>query len=61
MTAWYLLAPDTIDEMMAEVLARKRSLINAITDGQVHDEERVVDTVVRELRGRPYRHLRVVA
>ena len=34
-TAWYLLAPDTIDEMMAEVLARKRSLINAITDGQV--------------------------
>ena len=60
-TAWYLLAPDTIDEMMAEVLARKRNLINAITDGQVHDEERVVDTVVRELRGRPYRHLRVVA
>ena len=60
-TAWYLLAPDTIDEMMAAVLARKRSLIGAITDGQVLDEERVVDTVVRELRGRPYRHLRVVA
>jgi len=60
-TAWYLLAPDTIDEMMAEVLARKRSLIGAITDGKVHDEERVVDAIIRELRGRPYRHLRVVA
>ena len=60
-TAWYLLAPDTIDETMAELLERKRGLINAVTDGQVRDDERVVDAVVRELRGRPYRHLRVVA
>jgi SWI/SNF-related matrix-associated actin-dependent regulator of chromatin subfamily A-like protein 1 len=60
-TAWYLLAPDTIDETMAEVLERKRGLIDAVTDGQVRDEERLVDAVVRELRGRPYRHLRVVA
>jgi SWI/SNF-related matrix-associated actin-dependent regulator of chromatin subfamily A-like protein 1 len=60
-TAWYLLAPDTIDETMAQVLERKRSLIDAVTDGQVRDEERLVDAVVRELRGRPYRHLRVVA
>ena len=60
-TAWYLLAPDTIDETMAELLERKRSVINAVTDGQVHDGERLVDAVVRELRGRPYRHLRVVA
>jgi SWI/SNF-related matrix-associated actin-dependent regulator 1 of chromatin subfamily A len=60
-TAWYLLAPDTIDETMAELLERKRSLINAVTDGQVRDQERLVDAVVRELRGRPYRHLRVVA
>jgi SWI/SNF-related matrix-associated actin-dependent regulator 1 of chromatin subfamily A len=60
-TAWYLLAPDTIDETMAELLERKRSLIDAVTDGQVRDEERVVDAVVRELRGRPFRHLRVVA
>jgi SWI/SNF-related matrix-associated actin-dependent regulator of chromatin subfamily A-like protein 1 len=60
-TAWYLLAPDTIDETMAELLQRKRSLINAVTDGQVRDEERLVEAVVRELRGRPYRHLRVVA
>jgi SNF2 family DNA or RNA helicase len=60
-TAWYLLAADTIDETMAELLERKRTLINAVTDGQVRDEERLVDAVVRELRGRPYRHLRVVA
>jgi len=60
-TAWYLLAPNTIDETMAELLQRKRSLIDAVTDGRVHDEERLVDAVVRELRGRPFRHLRVVA
>jgi SWI/SNF-related matrix-associated actin-dependent regulator of chromatin subfamily A-like protein 1 len=60
-TAWYLLAPSTIDETMAELLQRKRSLIDAVTDGQVRDEERLVDAVVRELRGRPFRHLRVVA
>ncbi|MGH2846445.1 MAG: DEAD/DEAH box helicase [Thermoleophilaceae bacterium] len=60
-TAWYLLAPDTIDETMAELLERKRSLIDAVTDGQVRDEERLVDAVIRDLRGRPYRHLRVVA
>ena len=60
-TAYYLLAPDTIDETMAELLQRKRSLISAVTDGQVHDEERLVAAVVRELRAQPVRHLRVVA
>jgi SWI/SNF-related matrix-associated actin-dependent regulator 1 of chromatin subfamily A len=54
-TAWYLLAPNTIDESMAEVLERKRGLIDAVTDGQVRDEERLVDVVVRELRERPLR------
>jgi superfamily II DNA or RNA helicase len=60
-TAWYLLAPDTIDETMSAVLERKRSLIDAVTDGQVRDQERMVDFVVGELRRRPFRHLRVVA
>ncbi len=60
-TAWYLLAPDTIDETMAELLQRKRSLIDAVTDGQIRDETKLVDAVVQELRGRPFRHLRVVA
>ena len=35
--------------------------ILAITDGVVQSQERLVDAVVRELRGRPFRHLRVVA
>jgi SNF2 family DNA or RNA helicase len=60
-TAWYLLAPDTIDETMAELLQRKRGIIDAVTEGEVRDNERVVEAVARELRGRPYRHLRVVA
>jgi SWI/SNF-related matrix-associated actin-dependent regulator of chromatin subfamily A-like protein 1 len=60
-TAWYLLAPDTIDETMAELLQRKRSVIDAVTEGQVRDEERMVEAVIRELRGKPFRHLRVVA
>ena len=59
--AWYLLAPETIDETMAELLERKRTVIGAVTDGQVRDEERLVDAVIRELRGLPFRHLRVVA
>jgi SWI/SNF-related matrix-associated actin-dependent regulator of chromatin subfamily A-like protein 1 len=54
-TAWYLLAPNTIDESMAEVLERKRTLIDAVTDGQVRDEERLVDAVVQDLRERPLR------
>ena len=54
-TAWYLLAPNTIDESMAEVLERKRELIDAVTDGRVRDEERLVEAVVRDLRERPVR------
>ena len=60
-TAWYLLAPNTIDETMATLLQRKRALIDAVTDGQVRDQEPMVAAVVRELRARPFRHLRVVA
>jgi SWI/SNF-related matrix-associated actin-dependent regulator of chromatin subfamily A-like protein 1 len=52
-TAWYLLAPNTIDETMADVLDRKRGVIDAVTDGQVRDGERLVEAVVRELRDRP--------
>ncbi len=54
-TAWYLLAPNTIDESMASVLEQKRALIEAVTDGQVRTEERLVDAVVRDLRERPLR------
>jgi SNF2 family DNA or RNA helicase len=52
-TAWYLLAPNTIDETMAQILERKRGVISAVTEGQVRDEERLAEAVVRELRQRP--------
>ena len=43
------------------LLERKRAIIGAVTDGRPEDEESVVDALVRELRGEPYRHLRAVA
>jgi SWI/SNF-related matrix-associated actin-dependent regulator 1 of chromatin subfamily A len=57
----YLLAADTIDETIATLLERKRAVIGAVTDGREEDEEGVLDALVRELRGAPYRHLRVAA
>ena len=61
-TAWYLLAADTIDETMAELIQRKRGVIAAVTDGRRLDGDGLVEAVVRELRdGRPLRHLRPVA
>ena len=61
-TAWYLLAADTIDETMAELIQRKRGVIAAVTDGRQLDGDGLVEAVVRELReGRPLRHLRPVA
>jgi SWI/SNF-related matrix-associated actin-dependent regulator 1 of chromatin subfamily A len=51
-TAWYLLAPDTIDETMADVLAWKRGVIGAVTDGRFVEGESLVEAVLRELRER---------
>jgi SWI/SNF-related matrix-associated actin-dependent regulator 1 of chromatin subfamily A len=59
--ATYLLAADTIDETIAALLERKRAVIGAVTDGREEDERGVVDALVAELRGQPYRHLRAVA
>jgi len=59
--ATYLLAADTIDETIATLLERKRAVIGAVTDGREEDERGVVDALVEELRGEPYRHLRAVA
>jgi len=61
-TAWYLLAAETIDETMAALIQRKRQIVDAITEGIVteHDES-LVQGVVRALRdGTPYSHLRAV-
>jgi SNF2 family DNA or RNA helicase len=60
-TAWYLMAAETIDETIAELLERKRGVVAAVTDGRRDDVEGLVDGVVRALRGRPMRHLRPVA
>jgi SNF2 family DNA or RNA helicase len=60
-TAWYLLAADTIDETMARIIERKRAVVAAVTDGRVFDADGLVEAVVRELRdGRPFQHLRAV-
>jgi hypothetical protein len=59
--ATYLLAADTIDETIATLLERKRAVIEAVTDGREQDERGVVDALVAELRGEPYRHLQAVA
>jgi SWI/SNF-related matrix-associated actin-dependent regulator of chromatin subfamily A-like protein 1 len=60
-TAWYLLAADTIDETMARLIQSKRQHVAAVTDGRVVGDGGLVEAVVRELRdGRPFSHLRVV-
>jgi superfamily II DNA or RNA helicase len=51
-TAWYLLAPDTIDETMSELLAHKRGVIGAVTDGRAAESESLIDAVTRDLRER---------
>ena len=33
-TAWYLLAAETIDETMARLIQRKRAVVDAVTDGR---------------------------
>jgi hypothetical protein len=59
--ASYLLAAGTIDETISTLLERKRAVIGAVTDGREEEEDGVLDSLVRELRGVPYRHLRAVA
>jgi SNF2 family DNA or RNA helicase len=61
-TAWYLLAAETIDETMARLIQSKRAVVAAVTDGRVLHADGLVEAVVRELRdGRPFQHLRVVS
>ncbi len=59
--ASYMLAAGTVDETIAELLERKRGVIGAVTDGRERDDGPVLDALVRELRGTPYRSLRAVA
>jgi hypothetical protein len=57
-TAWYLLAAESIDETIAELLESKRSLVGAVTDGHRDLSGGLMDDLVRNLRERPMRHLR---
>ncbi|MHB8658049.1 MAG: DEAD/DEAH box helicase [Solirubrobacteraceae bacterium] len=60
-TAWYLLAAETIDETMARLIQHKREIVSAVTDGREAHEDGLIEGVVRELReGSPLRHLRAV-
>ena len=60
-TAWYLLAANTIDETMARLIQSKRAIVAAVTDGRMIEADGLVQAVVRELRdGRPFQHLRAV-
>ena len=60
-TAWYLLAADTIDETMAALIERKREIVSAVTDGRQIESDGLVEGVIRELRNnRPLTHLRAV-
>jgi SWI/SNF-related matrix-associated actin-dependent regulator 1 of chromatin subfamily A len=60
-TAWYLLAAETIDETMARLIQHKREIVGAVTDGRRAQSDGMVESVVRELRdGRPFQHLRPV-
>jgi len=52
-TAYYLLASETIDEQMASVLQRKRAVIDAVTDGHRLADTSALDAVVQQLRERP--------
>ena len=49
-TAYYLLASETIDEQMAGVLQRKRAVIDAVTDGRRLAETSALDAVVAAAR-----------
>src|SRR6478735_51237 len=51
-TAWYVLAAGTIDETMAELVARKRGIVGAVTDGRRLDGDNLVDELVKDLRER---------
>jgi SNF2 family DNA or RNA helicase len=50
-TAWYLIAPETIDSTLEGVLEAKRGMIGAITDGRVAEDRTVLDSVIRSMRG----------
>ncbi len=51
-TAWYLLAPNTVDDDIWEVIEKKRAIVNAATDGQVADQVPLVRELMAAMRRR---------
>jgi SWI/SNF-related matrix-associated actin-dependent regulator of chromatin subfamily A-like protein 1 len=49
-TAWYLLAANTIDETMANLLERKRSDVSLVTQGHIREDEPLLGSIVSVLR-----------
>jgi len=48
-TAWYLLAPKTIDEKIYELLQNKKQIIDAVTDGiDVTEGESIIDGLISD-------------
>ncbi|MEJ7876862.1 MAG: hypothetical protein WKF62_09380, partial [Solirubrobacterales bacterium] len=45
-TAWYLLATETIDERIAELLAQKRDVVDSVTDGGGGSGESIADALI---------------
>jgi SWI/SNF-related matrix-associated actin-dependent regulator of chromatin subfamily A-like protein 1 len=59
-TAWWLLAPETIDVDMFRMLQDRQAVVDAVTDGEELDEEQVsiVDEMIRLLEARGEERLR---
>jgi SWI/SNF-related matrix-associated actin-dependent regulator 1 of chromatin subfamily A len=51
-TAWYLLAADTIDERMAALIDAKREVVGAVTDGTVSKDVSMIDALMESYSGR---------
>jgi hypothetical protein len=45
-TAWYLLAAETIDERIAAVVERKRRVVRAASDGTLHGDDSALDDLL---------------
>jgi SWI/SNF-related matrix-associated actin-dependent regulator 1 of chromatin subfamily A len=50
-TAWYLLAADTIDERMAALIDAKREVVGAVTDGTVPVDASMIDALLESYGG----------
>jgi superfamily II DNA or RNA helicase len=51
-TAWYLLAADTIDERMAALIDAKREVVGAVTDGTAPTDAPMIDALLASYAGR---------